>query len=132
MSCQDNDNVQLIIYKDTTFIRNLQFKETTIDTLTGNISEAPIDITGYTFDLQARTSVSSTTIAFQFDTVGDKEGVITLTAPTEGKIEIKMTDTNTSNLTAGTYVYDLQWTDTSANVKRLMAGDIIVRESVTR
>tara|TARA_B100000965_G_scaffold38871_1_gene28661 strand:- start:637 stop:978 length:342 start_codon:yes stop_codon:yes gene_type:complete len=52
--------------------------------------------------------------------------------PTSGGVRITLTDTQTSTLKPGRYVYDILITDTSGLKTRVVEGSAIVREGVTR
>ena len=57
----------------------------------------------------------------------------TLVAPsTQGGVRITLTDTQTSALKSGRYVYDILITDTFGIKTRVVEGSAIVREGVTR
>lgn len=123
-------DVDLFIDRGNTFEKKFLISATAINPLDNTETKAPIDITGSTFDMQARTSVASPTIEFEFSS---GNGRITIDAPpTSGTVTIKMTDEDSALLNLGTFVYDLKWINASGDERIILAGSITVRESVTR
>jgi len=90
------------------------------DTLTTN----PLVLTGYTVEAQIRKTYSSTTSVGFACTIVDP--------PTDGKVKISLTHTETGNLKEGRYVYDLKATNTNGSVLKLIEGSALVRPGVTR
>lgn len=60
-----------------------------------------------------------------------KKEITTHTDPTNGKTEIPILDTETNSL-KGVYFYDVQYKDTSGNIKTPMLGKMTFIEDVTR
>jgi hypothetical protein len=87
---------------------------------------SPINLTGYSAQLQLRTSYDAASASLNLTTGSG----ITITANT-GAIAIVATATQTGALVAGDYVYDLEIT-LSGEVTRLIQGRAIVRPQVTR
>ena len=103
----------LIIDQGTTF-------STSVDITDEN--DLPINITGYTGSAQIRkhyTSSSSTPFAV---TVSGLDGVVTLS----------LTSTQTGALVAGRYVYDVELTNSSNVISRIVEGIVTVTPQVTR
>jgi hypothetical protein len=90
------------------------------DTLTTD----PLVLTGYTVEAQIRKTYSSTSAVNFACTI--------ITPPTDGKVQISLTDTETANLKEGRYVYDLKATNTNGKVLKLIEGAALVRPGVTR
>ena len=90
------------------------------DTTTTN----PLNLTGYTIEAQLRKTYSSTT------SVGFACTIVNL--PTDGNIEISLTDTQTVDIKEGRYVYDIKATTVSGKVLKLIEGAALVRPGVTR
>ena len=89
------------------------------DTLTGNL----LNLTNYTIDAQLRkTYTSSTSVSFSS----------TVTSAEEGKVQISLGTTATSNLKYGRYVYDVKLTSPSGLVTKPVEGSALVRAGVTR
>jgi hypothetical protein len=107
----------LIIDQGATWRLNLLYKDS---------ENSPIDLTGYTAQLQLRTSYDAASASLN---LSNGSG-ITITANT-GSIAIVATATQTNALIAGDYVYDLEIT-LSGEVTRLIQGRAIVRPQVTR
>ena len=87
----------------------------------------PIDLTGYTAAMQLRQNYNSEAADLTLTTAN---GGLTITGAT-GTIQVSATATQTGNLSAGFYVYDLELTSGS-NISRLIQGQITVAEQVTR
>lgn len=83
-----------------------------------------LDLTSYTALAQIRKTYESTT-ATDFTSTFDADR-------TTGKITISLTDTQTSGLDSGRYVYDLLITDTSDEKTRVVEGIATVNPSVSR
>ena len=81
-------------------------------------------MTGYTALAQIRKTYESTT-ATNFTVTFDSDR-------TTGKITISLSDTQTSALEYGRYVYDLVITDVSATKTRVVEGIATVNPSVSR
>lgn len=95
--------------------------EVTIDVT--DTSDNIINLNGYTAAAQIRKTYGSTTIAETFGT--------SITAST-GKVTLTLTDTQTTGLKAGRYVYDLVITDNSGVKTRVIEGQAIITPGVTR
>lgn len=97
----------------------------------------PVDVTGYSAEMQIRSSYDSNTIVEQLSTSNDE---ITTTGA-NGQFVLQLSPERTANiyvdLTNGkppknTYVYDMNITDANNNVSKIMYGDLIVYGEVTR
>ncbi len=95
--------------------------EVTIDV--SDTSDNIIDLSGYTASAQIRKTYGSTTIAETFGT--------SITA-SNGKVTLTLTDTQTTGLKSGRYVYDLVITDASGTKTRVIEGQAIITPGVTR
>jgi hypothetical protein len=103
----------IIIDQGTTF--------STIINLTDDNGD-PIDLTGYSADSEMRkhyTSSNSTSFAVS---LGGVDGTVTLS----------LTPAQTSNLTPGRYVYDVEVTSGANVVSRIVEGIVTVTPEVTR
>lgn len=88
----------------------------------------PINITGYTAQLQLRSLPESPTAVLSLSTGSG----ITITGAT-GLIAVHATAVQTAAINEGTYYYDLEITAPStAVVTRLVQGQIVVSPQVTR
>jgi hypothetical protein len=81
-----------------------------------------IDLTGYTANSQIRKHYSSSNSQSFSVTLGGIQGTMTLS----------LTSTQTSNLIAGRYVYDVELTSSSNVVSRIVEGIVTVTPEVTR
>ena len=94
-----------------------------LDNATVSMTAAALNLTGYSAQAQLRkTYTSSTATAF----------TSTITAATDGVIEIKLADTVTAELPHGRYVWDLVITDAAANKTRVVEGIATIRPGVSR
>ena len=83
-----------------------------------------LDLTNYTaLGMIRKTYQSSTATTFTSSFVSPR---------TTGQITISLTDTQTSALESGRYVYDLVITDASGNKTRVVEGSVTVNPSVSR
>jgi len=103
----------IIIDQGTTF--------STIINLTDENGD-PINLTGYSGDSEMRKHyTSSNSISFGVS-LGGVDGTVTLS----------LTPTQTSNLTPGRYVYDVEVTSGANVVSRIVEGIVTVTPEVTR
>jgi Flp pilus assembly protein TadG len=96
------------------------FSEVTVEGGNG----LPYDLTGYTVQGQVRRTYTSST-AYPFTAlVTDAPG---------GQISIELSNTATSQMKAGRYVYDLEIVETSTgDITRVVEGQLEVTPGVTR
>jgi len=87
----------------------------------------PIDLTGASAKLQVRDTKGGSKLAF---TLTSPAGGITIT-PLLGKLNIKMTPTQTSKLFYPKSSYDIMVTDSNSNKIKLLEGFITLSRSVT-
>jgi hypothetical protein len=105
----------LTMDQGATFNRTLTLKDDT---------STVVDLTGNTFAGQIRTSALSGTIAGTFDFV--------VTNASGGVFTWKMTAANTALLPAQQCVYDVEMTQSSGDVIRLLEGYVNIKSNVTR
>ena len=103
----------IIIDQGTTF--------STVINLTDDNGD-PISLTGYTGDAEMRKHYTSSNSQSFSVTLGGDTGTITL----------GLTASQTANLTAGRYVYDVEVTSASNVVSRIVEGIVTVTPEVTR
>ena len=96
--------------------------------ISGGLAYAPVNLTGYTAELQIRSLPSSPDAVLTLNT---SNGGITITALT-GNIEVHATATQTRNIDEGTYYYDIEITSPSGIVTRLAQGQVVISPEVTR
>ena len=87
-------------------------------------SGSAMNLTGYTPRMQMRSTHDSSTIALTF--------TATVSNAAQGKISLTATDTLTSAVEEGIYVYDLEIESGGGTVTRLMEGSVTVTPEVTR
>lgn len=93
-------------------------------TLEGTDTNSSFDLTGYTVAAQMRKWAGSST-ATTF--------TATIESPaTTGQILLRLTDTQTTSLKPGRYVYDVVITDEFGIKNRVIEGMVLVTEGVTR
>ena len=107
-------------------IANLFIDQGTDFTVTVDVSDATggiLDLTGYSASAQIRkTYGSSTKVDFATSTG----------TPSQGKVNMSLTDAQTSALESGRYVYDIIQTASDGLKTRLIEGQLIVTPSVSR
>ena len=81
-----------------------------------------LDLTGYTGEAQLRKHYTSST-AVDFD--------VTINA-TAGQITLGLSANTTNNIVDGRYVYDVEITDSSNVISRILEGIVTVTPGVTR
>lgn len=109
-----------IIEQGATFSKVLTLKDS---------SDALVNLTGYTgAEMDLRSNPDSTTEIITLTTgnsriaLGGSAGTVTLT----------ISATDTANLTAGDGVYDLDLTDSTGAITRILEGTFTVRRNVSR
>lgn len=91
-------------------------------TLTNSDGSA-MDLTGYTCDAQVRKAYTSSSTSATFSTsINASAGLVTL----------ELTDTQTTALDYGRYVYDAVITSSSGEKTRVLEGQVVVTPGVTR
>ena len=107
-------------------IANLFIDQGTDFTVTVDVSDATggiLDLTGYSAAAQIRkTYGSSSKVDFTTSTG----------TPSQGKVTMSLTDTQTSALESGRYVYDLNITSGAGVTTRVVEGQAIITPGVTR
>jgi hypothetical protein len=96
-------------------------------TLTYTLDELPVDLTGYSSRLQVRQAYYS-----ENPIVSLVSGSGITIGGSAGTIDILISASATSNLPAGTHVYDLEIISPSNIVDRLIEGTFNVTPEVTR
>ena len=87
----------------------------------------PIDLTGATAKMQVRDTKGGSKLAFSL--TSPSGGIII--DPTNGKLTIKMTPTQTNKLFYPKSSYDIMITDSNANKIKLLEGFMTLSRSVT-
>jgi hypothetical protein len=105
------------VYKGATFELAPQWK----------IDGKYVNVTGYSANMVVRNSPTS---PGQIITLSSNNGRI-IVGGENGRFTLQLTAGETAALTANEYVYDLEITDTTGKVFRLLEGGFIVLEGVT-
>jgi hypothetical protein len=87
----------------------------------------PIDLTGATAKMQVRDTKGGTKLAFSL--TSPSGGIVI--DPTNGKLTIKITPTQTNKLFYPKSSYDIMITDSNANKIKLLEGFMTLSRSVT-
>jgi D-Tyr-tRNAtyr deacylase len=107
-------------------IANLYIDQGTDFSITVDVTDSAgetLDLSNYTAAAQIRKTYSSSTVSATF---------ATSIAELAGQVTISLTDTQTSAIEAGRYVYDLNITSAAGVVTRVIEGQAIVTPGVTR
>lgn len=107
-------------------IANLYIDQGTDFSVTVDVTDTAGDIlelSGYTAAAQIRKTYSSSSVSATFSTS---------IAEIAGQVTISLTDTQTTALESGRYVYDLNITSAAGVVTRVIEGQAIVTPGVTR
>jgi len=103
----------ITINKHSDFARSFQIKE----------DDVVLDLTNHSFAAQVRkhpTDSDATTFT------------VTVTDAAQGTLQIKLTDTQTAAMSAGTQYWDIVMTDDNNLKTRLLEGKAFVKDGVTR
>jgi hypothetical protein len=108
--------VELFLDQGTTF--------NNVITLTDDITNANINISGYSVRSQMRRSYYSINATAEI--------VCSITNAPNGQITMSLPAANTSNIKPGRYLFDVDTTDPYGTVNRVLEGIITVTPRVTR
>ncbi len=107
-------------------IANLYIDQGTDYTITVDVTDSAgdiLDLTGYTATAQIRKTYTSSSLSATFTTS---------ISAAAGQVTISLTDTQTSALEAGRYVYDLNIESAGGVKTRVIEGQAVVTPGVTR
>lgn len=108
----------ITVYQGTTFQLSPVWK----------VDNLPVNLTGYTADMQVRKFVDSTSVLVELSTANGRiviNGAI-------GQINLTLTASQTAALTpADSYIYDLNLTSPGGDVYKILQGSFILNASVT-
>ena len=93
-------------------------------TITDDVTNAPVNISGYTLTSQMRRSYYSANATANI--------TCTIVSANTGNVQMSMTPANTSNIKAGRYLFDVETIDTNNYVVRILEGIINVTPGITR
>lgn len=92
--------------------------------ITDDMTNVSVNLSNYTVRSQMRRSYYSINASAQI--------VCSITDASNGEITMSMAASNTSNIKAGRYLFDLETEDGNGNVTRVLEGIITVTPQVTR
>ena len=92
--------------------------------LTDDVTNATINVSGYTVRSQMRRSYYSANASANIS--------CTITDASNGEITMSLTDGQTANIKAGRYLFDVETVDTGGVVTRILEGIITVTPGVTK
>ena len=107
-------------------ISNIFIDQGTDFSVTVDVTDAngsPLNLSGYTAASQIRKSYASSSASATFTTS---------ISVSSGQVTMSLTDTQTSGLAAGRYLYDLNITSSASVTSRVVEGQVIVTPGVTR
>lgn len=87
----------------------------------------PVDLTNFIARMMLRTTADAAS-----PTVSLSTATSTLTALSNGTINLNYSAISSAAVTAATYLYDLELESPSGNVRRLMEGRAVVSREITR
>lgn len=108
------------VEQGVTFVQNMTWK----------IDSNAVNLSGYTARMNVRTSRSGRVPANILVLAITSDDAITL-GGVAGTIRIDLSATQTSNIAAGTYAYDLELESAGEEVTRLLSGTFTVSPEVT-
>jgi hypothetical protein len=88
----------------------------------------PIDMTGYSFEMQIRKCKSDVDAILSLSSPAD----IDISDVANGNITISITDTVTTTLNEGNAVFDLKWTTDLGIITTILEGNFQILETVTK
>jgi len=108
--------VELLLDQGTTF--------NNIINITDDVTNASVNISGYSFESQLRRSYYSQSISANI--------ICTITNAANGEVTMSISAANTSNIKPGRYVFDVKSTDAANTVTRILEGIITINPMVTK
>jgi hypothetical protein len=108
--------VELYVDQGTTF--------NNIINITDDTTNTPVNVQGYAVSSQLRRSYYSANASANI--------TCSVTDAPNGEITMSMTASNTSNIKAGRYLFDVETIDTLGTVSRILEGIITVTPQITR
>lgn len=109
---------KIVCEKGATFDLQLQWKDS---------ANAIIEVTTYTGKLQVRTDKSSDIVILELSSANGR-----ITFHANGIIKLNIPATQTDTLVPSNYIYDLELTNATGVVTRLVEGQFLVEDGVTR
>ena len=108
--------IELVIDQGTTF--------NNIINITDDVTNAAVNVSGYSFESQIRRSYYSANITANI--------ICTITNASNGEVTMSISASNTANIKPGRYVFDVKSTDDLNAVSRILEGIITINPSVTK
>lgn len=108
--------VELVVDQGTTF--------NNVINITDDVTNAAVNISGYSFGSQVRRSYYSANITANI--------ICTITNASNGEVTMSISAANTANIKPGRYVFDVKSIDTFDVVNRILEGIITINPSVTK
>jgi hypothetical protein len=93
-------------------------------TLTDDLTNDAVNVFGYSVRSQMRRSYYSTNASANI--------TCTIFDASKGEIKLSLSANNTANIKAGRYLFDVEATDRSNNISRILEGIITVTPRVTK
>jgi hypothetical protein len=93
-------------------------------TITDDVTNAPVNISGYTLTSQMRRSYYSANATANI--------TCTIVSANTGNVQMSMTPANTALIKPGRYLFDVETTDNNNYVVRILEGIINVTPGITR
>jgi len=91
--------------------------------LTIDSDGTPIDLTGYSFAGSIKSSFYSSAIMATF--------VVNIIDPINGVVSLTLPNSVTQTLSPGSAIYDVEMTDTTGKVTRLLEGRVTITPEIT-
>jgi len=107
-------------------IANIYIDQGTDFSITVDVTNADgtaLNLNGYSAAAQMRKTYTSSTVSAEF---------ATSLVEASGQVTLSLTDSQTSALSPGRYLYDLNITSSGGNTSRVVEGQAIVTPGVTR
>lgn len=93
-------------------------------TITDDLTNASVNISGYTITSQMRRSYYSANATANI--------ICTIVNAATGNVLMSLAAANTANIRPGRYLFDVETTDTNGKINRILEGIINVTPGVTR
>jgi hypothetical protein len=112
-------NYNLVIYQGANLSQVFTWQDS---------NQTPVNLTGYTARMQARTSIEAPT---PFIDLTNANGGVTL-GGSAGTVTVTMTATQTAAITETVGIYDLELVSPGGIVTRFLQGTVVISREVTR
>ena len=92
--------------------------------ITDDITNTPVDLTGYQITSQMRRSYYSANVTSNI--------ICSIVVGGQGEVNLNLPAANTANIKPGRYLFDVKTVDASLNVVRILEGIITVTPGISR